>query len=185
MGKDTRNITQQITGAITRNIPRRMLLVQVMAANVLAPGDHSKTQMTQDVSVQEVRTTFDHICSPSCCLLLSIALKCNTYQQKSRTRGAAKKKAPVKFKTKKQNSSSATQEVLPVQDTSSEEGGGGGQIDSTSSSQDVDADWTTSSSQDFDADQALCRPGDAPTPKQLALAHGIKAFYDSRNKHGV
>jgi len=103
----------------------------------------------------------------------------------SGTRGAAKKKAPVKFKTKKPNLSSATQEVLPVQDTSSEEGGGGGQIDSTSSSQDVDADWTTSSSQDFDADQALCRPDDAPTPKQLALAHGIKAHYDSTHKHGV
>mmetsp|Transcript_5416 Transcript_5416/g.9235 ORF Transcript_5416/g.9235 Transcript_5416/m.9235 type:complete len:95 (+) Transcript_5416:76-360(+) len=93
----------------------------------------------------------------------------------SGTRGAAKKEAPVKSKTKKPNSSSATQEVLPVQDTSSGEGGGGEQID------------TTSSSQDVDAHQALCRPhdDDAPTPKQLALAHGIKAFYDSRHKHGV
>jgi hypothetical protein len=130
-----------------------------VAANVLAPGDHSKIQMTQDVSVQEVRTRFDYICSPSCCLLLSITLKCNTYQQMSGTRGAAKKP----------NSSSATQEVLPVQDTSSEGGGGGEQID------------TTSSSQDVDAHQALCRPhdDDAPTPKQLALAHAIKAHYDN------
>mmetsp|Transcript_40869 Transcript_40869/g.80457 ORF Transcript_40869/g.80457 Transcript_40869/m.80457 type:complete len:166 (+) Transcript_40869:365-862(+) len=87
----------------------------------------------------------------------------------SGTRGAAKKEAPVKSKTKKPNSSSATQEVLPVQDTSSGEGGGGEQID------------TTSSSQDVDAHQALCRPhdDDAPTPKQLALAHAIKAHYDN------
>jgi len=86
----------------------------------------------------------------------------------SGTRGAAKKEAPVKSKTKKQNSSSATQEVLPAQDTSSEQGGGGEQID------------TTSSSQGVDADQALCTPHDydAPTPKQLALAHGIKASYE-------
>jgi hypothetical protein len=144
-----------------------------VAANVLAPGDHSKIQMTQVVSVQEVRTRFDYICSPSCCLLLSITLKCNTYQQMSGTRGAAKKP----------NSSSATQEVLPVQDTSSQGGGGGEQIEDTSSEgggggEQID---TTSSSQDVDAHQALCRPhdDDAPTPKQLALAHAIKAHYDN------
>jgi len=101
----------------------------------------------------------------------------------SGTRGAAKKKAPVKFKTKKPNLSSATQEVLPVQDTSSQGGGGGEQIEDTSSEgggggEQID---TTSSSQDVDAHQALCRPhdDDAPTPKQLALAHAIKAHYDN------
>mmetsp|Transcript_40868 Transcript_40868/g.80456 ORF Transcript_40868/g.80456 Transcript_40868/m.80456 type:complete len:180 (+) Transcript_40868:365-904(+) len=101
----------------------------------------------------------------------------------SGTRGAAKKEAPVKSKTKKPNSSSATQEVLPVQDTSSQGGGGGEQIEDTSSEgggggEQID---TTSSSQDVDAHQALCRPhdDDAPTPKQLALAHAIKAHYDN------
>ena len=47
------------------------------------------------------------------------------------TRGAAKKKAPVKLKTKK-SKSSEPQEVLPVDDSS--QSGSGEQIDSTSGS---------------------------------------------------
>jgi hypothetical protein len=108
------------------------------------------------------------------------------------TRGAAKKKAPVKLKTKKSNSSES-QEVLPVDDSSQ----GSGSVLQFSSGEDTSNGSGSGSAQDtsdeepkpkrkqVSAEQAVRKDDDAPTSKQLTLALAIKAHYDTTHKHGV
>jgi len=103
------------------------------------------------------------------------------------TRGAAKKKAPVKPKTKK-SKSSEPQEVLSVDGSS--QSGSGEQIDTTSRSGSGSESGEDTSDEEpkrkqVSADQAVRKEDDAPTSKQLTLALAIKAHYDTTHKHGV
>ena len=106
------------------------------------------------------------------------------------TRGAAKKKAPVKLKTKK-SKSSEPQEVLPVDDSSQ----GSGSVLRFSSGEDTSNGSGSGSGEDtsdeepkrkqVSAEQAVRKDDDAPTSKQLTLALAMKVHYDSTHKHAV
>ena len=93
----------------------------------------------------------------------------------------------MKSKAKKSKSPIAP-EVLPVLDESSDEDGGSGeQIDTTSGLESLGEESSDDvpKRKEVSADQAVRKKDDAPSPKQLTLALGIKAHYDSTHKHGV